>query len=92
MQPKNVPYYRGPCYQKPTTEGITANTMHIQSLLMDITTSTGWGHTHLSNVPVCFGETEPTFLAATPSLTLLNLKLARYERQAMKFNWAIYSF
>ena len=29
MQPKNMPYYRGPHFNKPTPEGTTANTMHI---------------------------------------------------------------
>jgi hypothetical protein len=67
MQPKNMPYYRGPRCHKPTTEGTTADTMYIQSLLTDIATSTGWGHTHLLNVLICFGETEPAVLAATPS-------------------------
>ncbi len=92
MRPKNMLYYRGPHFHKPTPEGTAADTTHVQGLLTDITTSTGWGHTHLSNVPICFEELEPAVLAATPSQTLLNLVLARYARQAMQFDWAVYSF
>ena len=68
MRPENMPYYRGPCFQRTTsTESDNANTLNIQSLLMDITTSTGWGHTHLSSVPLRFCETAPEVHTATPS-------------------------
>jgi hypothetical protein len=67
MQPKNMPYYRRPRFHKPTPEGATVDTIHIQSLLTDIATSAGWGHTHLSNILICFGELQPAALAATPS-------------------------
>jgi hypothetical protein len=53
---ENMPYNRGLCFQRTTpTESSNAETLHIQSLLTDITTSTGWGHTHLENAPVHIG-------------------------------------
>jgi hypothetical protein len=92
MCPKNMPYYRGPCFHKPTPEGTAANTMHVQGLLTDIATSTGWGHTHLLNILIRFRELKPAVLAATLSQTLLNSELACYACQAMQFDWAVYSF
>jgi hypothetical protein len=95
MRPENMPYYRGPRFQPTTTsttESSNADTLHIQSLLTDITTSTGWGHTHLSNVPVRFGEATPTVLAIAPSRSLLNSELAQYARQALTYDWAVFSF
>jgi hypothetical protein len=83
MQPENMPYYRGPRFQHLTsTESDNANTLHIQSLLTDTTTSTGWGHTHLSHIPLCFCEMAPEVHTAMPSRTLLNSELALYARQA----------
>jgi hypothetical protein len=56
MRLENMPYYLGPLFQRTTpTESSNAELLHIQSLLTDITTSTGWGHTHLENVPVHIG-------------------------------------
>ena len=93
MRPKNMPYYRGPRFQCTTpTESNNADTLHIQSLLTDITTSTDWGHTHLSNVPIHVGQLALAVHTATSSQTLLNLELALYSRQAMQYNWAVYSF
>ena len=93
MSPENMPYYRGPRFQRTTSTGSdNADTLHIQSLLTDITTSTGWGHTHLSNVPLRFCETAPEVLTAMPSRTLLNSELALYARQATQYDWAVYSF
>jgi hypothetical protein len=34
----------------------------------------------------------PEVHTATPSRTLLNLELALYARQAMRYDWAVYSF
>ncbi len=67
--------------------------LHIQSLIADIVSSNGYGHTHLSNVPIQFGA----FDGASPkprqvARTLLNSEFASYARQAQQFDWAIYSF
>jgi hypothetical protein len=62
--------------------------LHIQSLLMDITTSTGWGHTHLENVPAHIGNL--AWLVDPPqSRPLLNSELVLYTRQAMHYGWAV---
>ena len=83
VRPENMPYYRGPHFQRTTsTESDNADTLHIQSLLTDITTSTGWGRTHLSNAPLHFCETASEVHTATPSRTLLNSELALYAPQA----------
>ena len=92
MQPENMPYYRGPRFQPTTPKSTKANTLHIQSLLTDITTSSGCGHTHLLNVPLCFGELSAVVHTAMPSCRLLNSKLARYAWQTMQYDWAVYSF
>jgi len=57
MRPEKMSYYRSPRFQ-PThsTESSNADALHIQCLLTDITTSNGWGHTHLQNVPVHIGD------------------------------------
>ena len=93
MQPENMLYYRGPRFQRTTsTESENADILHIQSLLTDITTSTGWGHTHLSHIPLRFCKMAPEVHTTTPSRTLLNLELALYACQAMRYDWAVYSF
>jgi hypothetical protein len=57
MRLESMPYYRGPRFQcTNSTEGSNADALHIQILLTDITTSTGWGHTHFQNVPVHVGN------------------------------------
>jgi hypothetical protein len=66
--------------------------LHIQSLLTDITTSTGWGHTHLENVPVHIGNLAQLEHPTPPSQPLPNSELALYARLAMQYNWAVYSF
>ncbi len=92
MQPKNMPYYRRSCFQTPTADMDTADTLHIQGLLTDIVMSTGWGQTYLSNVPAQFGEITSSVYAAPHSCTLLNSEVTRYAHQTMHFNWAVYSF
>jgi hypothetical protein len=92
LQTKNMPYYHGPCFQKPNANTDTANTLHIQVLLTDFAMSTSWGHTYLSNVSVQYGEMTPLVHAVPPSCTLLNLEVEHYAREALHFNWAVYSF
>jgi hypothetical protein len=93
MRPENMPYYRGPRIQEPTKSAVPADALHIQSLITDIVSSFGCGHTHLSNVPIRFGK----FDSAHPpprqaTRTLLNSEFASYARQAQQFDWAVYSF
>ncbi len=92
MRPENMPYYRGPRFQRThSTESSNADALHIQSLLADITTSTGWGHTHLQNVPVHIGDLAQS-VDPPQSRPLLNSELALYACQSMHYNWAMYSF
>jgi hypothetical protein len=93
MRPENMPYYRGPRIQEPSGMTVPANVLHIQSLVTDIVSSNGNGHTHLSNVPVRFGK----FDGVSPkpkqvARTLLNSEFASYAQQAQQFDWAVYSF
>jgi hypothetical protein len=79
MRPENMPYYHGPRIQKPTGTTVPANMLHIQSLITDIVSSNGHGHTHLLNVPIQFDE----FDGASPKpkqavQTLLNSEFASY--------------
>ncbi len=93
MHPENMPYYRGLRYQQPIQpESTNADTLHIQGLLMDITASSGWGNPHFENVPVLIGNLTQSEHPPPPSRQLLNSELALYARQAMKYDWAVYSF
>jgi hypothetical protein len=93
MRPENMPYYRGPRYQQPIQpESTNADTLHIQGLLTDITVSSGWGNPHFENVPVHIGDLTQSEHPPPPSRQLLNSELALYARQALKYNWAVYSF
>ena len=85
MQPEKMPYYHGPCFQTPTADTDTANTLHIQGLLTDIFMSTGWGWTYLSNAPAQFVEMTYSVHATPHSCTLLNSEVAWYAHQAMHF-------
>jgi hypothetical protein len=55
MRPENMPYYRKPRIQEPTDTTVPADALHIQSLIADIVSSDGHGHTHLLNVPIQIG-------------------------------------
>jgi hypothetical protein len=95
MRPENMPYYRGPRIQKPTPATDAANALHIQTLLIDLIVLDGRGHTHLLNVPVWFVDlsssmTNTSCLAL--ARTFLNNEFARFARETMNFNWAVYSF
>ncbi len=51
MRLENMPYYRGPRIQKASPEIEKADTLHIQSLLSELTVLEGGGHTTLSKLP-----------------------------------------
>jgi hypothetical protein len=66
---------------------------HIQSLISDIVTSVDCRHTHLSIVPVRFGEFDGVHPRPRQAArTLLNSKFACYALQTQHFDWAVYSF
>jgi hypothetical protein len=93
MRPENMPYYRGPRFPNPHDSADSADAHQIQSLISNIVTSGDSGHTHLSNVPIRFGE----FDSAHPqprqaARNLLNSEFASYALQAQRFDWAVYSF
>jgi hypothetical protein len=93
MRPKNKPYYRGPRLQDPSGSAASAETHHIQSLIINIASSASCGHTHLSIIPIRFGE----FTGAHPwprqaARTLLNLEFASYALQTQRFDWAVHFF
>ena len=56
MRPENMPYYRGPCIQKPTPETESVDALYIQGLLSDLIVLDGGGHTILSNHSVRFEQ------------------------------------
>ena len=56
MRPENMPYYHGPCIQKPTPETESEDTLNIQGLISDLIVIDGRGHTILSNHPVRFEQ------------------------------------
>jgi hypothetical protein len=94
MRPENMPYYRGPRIVQPTPPTApSADALHIQSLLTDIVLSNGLGNTALLNVPVRFGTFDSDFPGhRTEACALLNSEIARYARQCLQFDWAVYSF
>jgi hypothetical protein len=95
MRPENMPYYQGPRIQQPTPSTNAVNTLHIQTLLTDLVVLGSRGHTHLSNVPVRFGDLSSSMtngICLTLARTLLNNKFARYACETMNFDWAVHSF
>ena len=93
IRPENMPYYGGPRIQPPTPTVAPDDALHIQGLLTDLVVSGGRGHTHLSNILIQFGESNPSLPnTGQPARALLNSKFARYARQMMNFDWAVYSF
>ena len=83
MHPENMPYFCGPRIQESTDAAVSADALHIQSLVTEIVSTCDYGHTYLLIVPIKFGE----FDSAHPPprqvvRTLLNLEFASYARQA----------
>jgi hypothetical protein len=101
MKPENTPYYHGPritstleeTNDTPSDEATdTAAThhSHYQSVMSAIIDHNCCGLSHLSNIPVRFGN----FDKVTP-ITLhvsMNHKIPAYVHQVLWFNWAVYSF
>jgi hypothetical protein len=102
MLPENMPYYRGPRVNLPSPSSSntptaiahktpTSDFLHIQSLLTEIVTHEGLGHTHLSNIPIKFGSFD-TVSSSQPSHQLYNSEIASYAFETLQFSWAVYSF
>jgi hypothetical protein len=90
MCPENMPYYRGPQILPPTPTAESDNILHIQGLLTDLIVSDGRRHTHLSNVPIQFGEIDSSLpTTGKPARSLLNSEFVQYARQTMNFDWAV---
>jgi hypothetical protein len=103
MRPENMPYYRGPRVNiPPETASVTppvhdrnasSDALHIQSLLTDILLQDKSGHTHLSNMPIRFGQFDlPHVPGSSPSHQLYNSELAAYAFDTIQFSWAVYAF
>ena len=92
MHPENMPYYRSPRIQQPTTDSDAVDNLHAGNLLTELITSNGCGPTHFSNIPVRFGFTESSAHATSPTRVLLNSEFARYACEATQFNWAVFAF
>jgi len=93
MRPENLPYYRGPCIQKPSPVLESADTHYMQGLLSDLLVLDGRGHTILSNRPVRFEQLQSSLPnTGSQAQTLLNSEFARYAHETTNFDWAVYSF
>ena len=101
MKPENMPYYRGPRVtmttdsaesDNPSTTQPTdpAHESHCQFVITAMTKHNCHGLSHLSNVPVRFGN----FDSITPisSHATLNHEIPTNAHRLLHFNWAVYSF
>jgi hypothetical protein len=93
MRPVNMPYYHGPRIWPQPPPDNTSKTLHIQSLLTDIVTSSGNENTYLVNIPVRFGHVLSNNSSSKANTReLMNSEFASYAFQAVYFTWAVYSF
>jgi hypothetical protein len=93
MCPENMPYYHGPRFQATASLSNKPDKLHYETLLTNIITHQVVGHTHLSHMPVTFRRLSNNVSIPKPGAgALLYSKFARYARQVMGFNWAVYSF
>jgi hypothetical protein len=77
MRQENMPYYQGPLIQPQPPSDNNTKSLHIQSLLTDILTSSGNESTYLTNVPVRFEHVHLTNdMPKTTTGELLNSEFA----------------
>ena len=101
MKPENMPYYQGPRVTTKTDSAEsdnpsttpptdTAHKSHCQFVITAMTKHNCHGLSHLSNVPVHFGN----FDRVTPisSHTTSNHEIPTNADRLLHFNWAVYSF
>jgi hypothetical protein len=93
MHRENMPYYQGPRIQPQPLPDNNMESLHIQSILTDIVTSSSNESTYLTNVPVRFGHMHSTNnMPKTMAQEFLTSEFASYAFQAAYFNWAVYLF
>jgi hypothetical protein len=86
-----MPYYRGPRIPSQANSLVQdVDAAYCQALISTITGSNGIGLTHLSHVPVWFGD----FNTVTPAdaHVLTNHKILSLAQQILQFSWAVYCF
>jgi hypothetical protein len=89
--PQNMPYYRGPHIPSQVNSSVQdADVAYCQTLLSTIIGSDGPGLTHLSHIPVWFGEFD-TITPATAHASN-NYNIPCFAQQVLQFSWAVYSF
>jgi hypothetical protein len=91
MLPENMPYYRGPRITSPVDSSHQeADAAYCECLQTSITCGVNAGTSHLSHVPVRFGD----FDTVTPSSAhaSTNHEIPCLAQQVMRFGWAVYSF
>jgi hypothetical protein len=90
MRQENMPYYQGPRIQPQPPSDNNAESLHIQSLLTDILTSSGNKDAYLTNVPVRFRHMHLTNnMPKTTTQKFLTSKIVSHAFQAVYFNWAV---
>ncbi len=91
MLPQNMPYYCG--LQIPSQADCSVqdtNGTYCQTLLSTIIGSDGTGHTHLSHIPVWFGDFN--ILTPADAHASTNHKIPYIAQQILRFRWAVYYF
>ncbi len=102
MKPENMPYYQGPrittkdvstdaeCPSASSSDTNEAHHLHCQSIKSAIVHHDCHGLSHLSNIPIRFGD----FDCVTPitSHASINHEIPTYANKVLSFSWAVYSF
>jgi hypothetical protein len=102
MKPENMPYYQGPrfttkdastdteCPSASSSDANEAHHLHCQSIMSAVVHHDCHGLSHLSNIPVRFGN----FDCITPIMShaSINHKIPTYTNKVLSFSWAVYSF
>jgi hypothetical protein len=91
MLPQNIPYYRGlQVTTQPNSTHPDADATYCQTLLLSIVQGNSGGISHLSYVPVRFGDFDTITPAGAHAST--NQKNPCLAQQILRFSWAVYSF
>ncbi len=91
MLPQNMPYYHGPqITTQPNLNHLDADATYCQSLLSSIIQGNSGGMSHLSNIPVRFGDFDTVTPAGAHAST--NHEILCLAQQILRFSWAVYSF
>jgi hypothetical protein len=86
-----MPYYHGPHIPSQVGSSVQdADVAYCQTLLSTIIGSDGTGLTHLSHIPVRFGEFDTTTPATAHTSNTYNIPC--FAQQILRFRWALYSF